>query len=204
MEFNWEQYQALKCEAEKLNMGIFASVWDIESAIFCRQIGFEWVKIPSALITDIGLLDYCKESFKFRLMSTGMSTEEQIDKAVEHMKPHVIYHCCAEYPAKYENLNLMRIPYMIYKYRGIDIGYSGHEVGLTTTEVAAGLGAKFIERHITLDHTMWGSDHAASVEPVGLERLVRGIRDIEKALGTGGPRVIQDCEQSKLQSLRPV
>jgi len=204
MEFNQENYLELIDEAKKLNLRIFASVWDMPSAVFCRQAGFDWVKIPSAAITDLPLLDYCKTSFPFRLMSTGMSDEAQIDKAVERLDPHVIYHCCAEYPAKYENLNLLRIPYMIDKYPGRIIGYSGHETGLTTTECAVALGAKYVERHITLDHTMWGSDHAASVGPVGVERIVRGIRDIEKALGRGGPRVIQECEKSKLSSLRRV
>jgi len=202
MEFDNEQYGELTKEAARLGVDIYASVWDMPAAQFCKDIGFLTVKIPSAMVTNLELLDYCKDNFDMRIISTGMSTEEQILTAIEHLDPHVVYHCCAAYPAQYEDLNLMRIPYMCEHYEDCMIGYSGHETGLTTTECAVALGARYIERHITLDRTMWGSDQAASVGPVGLERLVRGIRDIEKAFGSGGPRVIQDCEKDKLASLR--
>lgn len=202
IEFGLGEYLEIIDEAHRLNIDIYASVWDIDSAVFCYNLGFDKVKIPSACITNIDLLLYCCNKFGFRLMSTGMSTEKEIDIAVRTLNPQVIYHCCAAYPAKVEDLNLARIPYMISKYPGRIIGYSGHEVGLSTTMASVAIGARFIERHITSDRTLWGSDQAASVGPVGQEKLVRAIGDIDKAIGVGSNRVVYKCEQEKLASLR--
>ena len=136
------------------------------------------------------------------MLSTGMSTEEQIQQAVQKGDPDLIFHTNSTYPSPIEDLNLSYINYLKNKFPDIIIGYSGHEFGLVTTFTAVALGAEYIERHITLERTMWGSDQMASVEPGGLIKLVKGIRDIEKSLGEGGPREIIGSELAKLKTLR--
>jgi len=201
MEFGEMEYKEIDeyCKSRKIKW--FASVWDLPSCDFMKaftKIG----KIPSALIVNIELCQYARECFDFLIISTGMSTEEEIEKAVEASKPDVIMHCNSSYPAISEELNLNYIKWLKNKYPHIIQGYSGHEFGLITTIAAVVLGAEWVERHITLKRTMWGSDQLASVEPHGLMKLVKGIRSVEAAMGTGGPRQVLGSELEKRKSLR--
>jgi N-acetylneuraminate synthase len=201
MEFGTFEFDEIDKYCEFLGIQWFASVWDIPSVDFMKNytsIG----KIPSALITNHELLIYAREAFKFLLISTGMSTEEEVETAIEISKPDVILHTNSSYPSKIEELNLNYIKFLKKKYSNLSIGYSGHEFGLTTTFATISLGAEWIERHITLDRTIWGSDQMASVEPHGLIKLVKGIRDIEKAMGTNGPRKLLGSELEKREALR--
>jgi N-acetylneuraminate synthase len=139
-----------------------------------------------------------------------MSTEEEIEKCVELCEPDVIMHTNSTYPAPSDELNLNYITWLKEKYPSSDIGYSGHEFGLVTTFATVALGVSWIERHITLDRSMWGSDHVASVEPIGVWKLVKGVRDVEKSLGEessfyagiGDGRKLLSGEKSKRKSLR--
>lgn len=201
IEFGFHEYDEIDQFCLYKNMEWFMSVWDYDSACFAKEF-CDIVKIPSALITHKGLLKYCRENFRKVLMSTGMSTEDEIVEAVDIGRPDVLFHCCADYPAKSENLNLKYIRYLKEKYPEIQIGYSGHEEGLTTTFAACAIGAEWIERHVTLDHSMWGSDQRVSVDPVGMIKLIRGIINIEASIGKYGPRNLMECEKSKRESLR--
>ena len=141
-------------------------------------------------------------STKKLIISTGMSIEEEVKECIWKCNPDVIMHTNSTYPTPINEINLSYIDYLKSHYSTKEIGYSGHEYGLVTTFAAVAMGASWIERHITLDRTMWGSDQVASVEPQGLMKLVKGIRDIEAALGTGGPRTLLQGELSKRESLR--
>lgn len=180
VEFDEDQYSELFLYARSLNIEMFASVWDLPSVDFMSrftQIG----KIPSALITNIPLLQEARRRFKTLIISTGMSTEEEIKNAYSYGLPDVVMHTNSSYPAPMEELNLRYITQLHNIFPKAEIGYSGHEYGLVGTFAAVVLGATWVERHITLDHNMWGSDQSSSIEPSGLFKLVRGIRDIEKA-----------------------
>ena len=131
-----------------------------------------------------------------------MSTEKEIESCVFKAKPEVIMHTNSTYPAPIDELNLNYISHLQQKYPNSEIGYSGHEFGLVTTFAAVALGVTWVERHITMDRAMWGSDHVASVEPIGVWKLVKGIRDVENSLGSKGERVLLDGELSKRESLR--
>ena len=191
IEFGHEEYAEIDKYAKEKNITWFASVWDEPSVDFLEEFDVPAYKIPSAALTDHSLLRKVRETGKPIILSTGMSTLDQIKKAVEVLggtDDLIILHSTSTYPAKPEELNLR----VITKLREIfdcPIGYSGHETGLPPTYAAVALGANVIERHITLDRAMWGTDHAASVEPMGLIRMVRDIRVIEKALGDGIKRV---------------
>ena len=201
IEFGKEEYDQIDKHCKQLGISWFASVWDIPSVDFMTQyttVG----KVPSALITDHELMCYAREKFDTLMISTGMSTESEIEAAIEIAYPDVIFHTNSSYPSKIDELNLKYITYLKDKYPTKTIGYSGHEFGLTTTFATVPLGVEIIERHITLDRTMWGSDHMASVEPHGLIKLVKGIRNIESALGAAGPRTVLGSELQKRKSLR--
>ena len=191
IEFGYEEYAEIDKYVKDKNIIWFASVWDEPSVDFLKKFNVPAYKIPSAALTDHGLLKKVRETGKPIILSTGMSTLDQIKKAVKVLggtDDLIILHSTSTYPAKPEELNLK----VITKLREIfdcPIGYSGHETGLPTTYAAVALGANAIERHITLDRAMWGTDHAASVEPMGLIRMVRDIRVIEKALGDGIKKV---------------
>ena len=202
-EFGKEEYDEIDKYCKEKNIGWFASVWDKDSVEFMMKNCYTtWAKIPSALITDLELCKYAREHFSTLLVSTGMSTEEEVEECVEACSPDVIFHTNSTYPCPVDQLNLNYINWLQNKYPEKVIGYSGHEYGLTTTFAAVAMGARFIERHITLERTMWGSDQVASVEPIGLIKIVKAIRDIEKALGEVGPRVLLEGEKSKRKSLR--
>jgi len=191
LEFGYEEYAEIERYCKAKNITWFASVWDEDSVDFLEQFDVPCYKIPSAALTDHSLLKKVRETGKPILLSTGMSGLEQIYAAIKVLggtDDLIIMHCTSTYPTKPEELNLRVITTFRKKF-DCPVGYSGHEVGLQTTYAAVVLGANVVERHITLDRTMWGTDQAASVEPFGLMRLVRDIRVIEKALGDGVKRV---------------
>ncbi len=204
IEFSEEQLKELYEYANQIGIEFFASVWDLPSVDVMAKftkIG----KIGSASITDLKLCKYAREKFDYLIVSTGMSTEEEIEKCIEVCNPDVIMHTNSTYPCPVEELNLNYIHHLKNKWNEKEIGYSGHEYGLVTTFAAVAMGATWIERHITLDRSMWGSDHSSSIEPSGVIKLVKGIRDIEKATQTQiGERVLLQGELAKRDSLRKV
>lgn len=202
IEFNEEQVQELVQFSHSIGIEFFASVWDTDSVdVMCKYTSIG--KIPSALITDLKLCQYAREKFNFLIISTGMSTEEEIEQCVDACHPDVIMHTNSSYPCPVEDLNLQYITWLKNKFRDVSIGYSGHEYGLVTTFASVALGATWIERHVTLDRDMWGSDQTSSVEPSGLIKLVKGIRGIEKAMQyKPAPRIQFEKENIKKESLR--
>ncbi|MGQ9797929.1 MAG: N-acetylneuraminate synthase family protein [Ignavibacterium sp.] len=205
VEFGEKEYEEIDRYCKELGIMWFASCWDEPSVDFIEQFNPPLYKIPSASLTDFELLKKYKALKKPIMMSTGMSTMEQIEAAVNFFGTDnlLLAHTTSSYPCKNEELNLRVIETLRKKYPTIPIGYSGHEVGLAPTWAAVALGACFVERHITLDRAMWGTDQAASVEIGGLQRLVSNIRDIEIALGDGIKKVYES-EQSQIQKLRRV
>ena len=204
LEFGQQEYEEIDRYCREKKITWFASCWDEQSVEFIDQFDVSCYKIASASLTDDRLLRHTRATGKPILLSTGMSTLEQIDHAVEVLgkKDMLIMHSCSTYPAYYEELNLRVIPILSQRY-GVPIGYSGHETGLPSTAAAVVLGACLVERHITLDRSMWGSDHAASLEPNGITRLVRDIRLIELAMGDGVKR-LSEREIPIMQKLRRV
>lgn len=190
LEFGFEEYLEIDRYCQGCGLTWFASCWDGGSIDFIEQFHPPCYKIASACLTDEKLLRHHRRYERPVLLSTGMSTLGEIDRAVEVLGSSnlILLHCTSTYPAMLEELNLNMIPVLKKRY-GVPVGYSGHEVGLQTTLAARVLGACVVERHITLDRAMWGSDQAASVEPHGFARLVRDIRVIEAALGDGVKRV---------------
>jgi N-acetylneuraminate synthase len=204
LEFSEDQYRAIAEYCKMHNIVWFASCWDEGSVDFVAAFDPPCFKIASASLTDDNLLRHHRKFGKPLIVSTGMSTLDEIDHAVEVLgrQDLVLMHTTSTYPSKVDELNLAVIPKLKERY-GVPVGYSGHEVGLATTVAAVALGACMIERHITLDRAMWGSDQAASVEPQGFSRLVRDIRSVEQAMGDGVKRVY-DSEVPIRQKLRRV
>lgn len=202
LEFGHEEYQVIDEYCKSHNIFWFASCWDEASVDFIEAFDPPCYKIASASLTDDNLLRYHRQFDRPIILSTGMSTLEEIDHAVDVLGTQdlILMHCTSTYPAKVEELNLLAIPRLQERY-GVPVGYSGHEVGLSTSLAAAVLGACMIERHITLDRAMWGSDQAASVEPHGFARLVRDIHTNEAAMGDGIKRVY-DSEMPIKEKLR--
>lgn len=201
LEFGLYEYEQISDYCQTLGIKWFSSVWDIPSVDFCSKMT-KIGKIPSALINDIELVSYARSKFETLLISTGMSTEEEIENAVRAGNPDVIFHTNSTYPSPINELNLNYIKWLKEKYPNSQIGYSGHEFGLVTTFAAVALGATWIERHVTLDREMWGSDQKSSVEPTGIIKLVTGIRSIEESLGDFAPRKLLASEMKKRDSLR--
>jgi len=204
IEFNEEQIKELCDFCNNINIKFFASVWDLDSARLMAKYT-KIAKLGSASINDLELCKLVRELFDYVIISTGMSTEEEIEAAVEASKPDVIMHTNSTYPCDAEDLNLNYMFHLKEKYPNSEIGYSGHELGLVTTFAAVAMGATWVERHFTLDRNTWGSDHSSSIEPEDLGKLVNGIRDIEKATKYKvGPRILFDKENIKRKSLRKV
>lgn len=205
VEFDEDGYRAIDDYCKKRNIAWFASPWDVQSVDFLEKFDVPCYKVASASLTDDELLRALRATGRTVILSTGMSTPKQIRHAVEVLGSDniVLCHATSTYPAKAEELNLRVINSLKDEYPNVPIGYSGHETGLQTTLAAVALGATFIERHITLDRAMWGSDQAASVEPGGLARLVRDIRVVEDSLGDGVKKVY-DSEIGPMKKLRRV
>ncbi|WP_426186730.1 N-acetylneuraminate synthase family protein [Microbacterium sp. TWP3-1-2b2] len=205
VEFGRDEYVEVGDHATLRGLDWFASPWDVPSVAFLEELNVVAHKVASASVTDIELLTALRETGKPIILSSGMSTIEQIDRALETLGTDrvVLMHATSTYPMEPEEANLRVITTLRDRYPGVPIGYSGHERGLQISLAAVALGAVAVERHITLDRTMWGSDHAASLEPTGLSHLVRDIRVIETALGDGVKRVFPG-EQAPMAKLRRV
>lgn len=203
VEFNEEQYREIDRYCKEKKIDWMVSVWDEPSVDFMEKFDMPAYKVPSASLTDHNLLKYVRKTGKPVIISTGMSTMEQIHKGVNAVGEDnlVIMHCTSTYPCEPEELNLKMIETLRNEFPNNPIGYSGHEVGLVPSAIAIALGATSIERHITLDRAMWGSDQAASVEPGGFEKLVKYIRVTESALGDGVKK-IYESEKSSMKKLR--
>lgn len=204
LEFGLDAYGEIDRHCRSVGIPWFASCWDPLSVDFIEAFGVPCHKIASACLTDDELLEHHRRKGRPILLSTGMSTLAQVDHAVDILGDDglVVLHCTSAYPSKVDELNLKVIPALIERY-GVPVGYSGHEVGLYTSLAAVALGACVVERHITLDRTLWGSDQAASVEPGGMARLVKDIRALEAALGDGIKKVY-DSEMPVRDKLRRV
>jgi N-acetylneuraminate synthase len=202
VEFGFAEYTEIDRYCREKGILWFASCWDEDSVDFIEQFSPPCYKIASASLTDTALLQKIQRTGRATILSTGMSTMEEIRFAVETLDRTrlLIAHSTSTYPCPPEELNL-RMILSLKEIFDCPVGYSGHEVGLQTTFAAVTLGAAFVERHITLDRALWGSDQAASVEPWGLMRLVRDIRVIERALGDGQKRVYES-EMKARQKLR--
>ncbi|OGS08943.1 MAG: N-acetylneuraminate synthase [Elusimicrobia bacterium RIFOXYA12_FULL_51_18] len=188
LEFGLTEYKEIDRYCKELGIEWFASAWDVDSQKFLRQFNCKYNKVASAMIVDLGLLKEIASEKKHAFISTGMSTLEQVDKAVEIFKnagcPFELMHTKSTYPMEDEDANLNCIKTLKERYK-CDVGYSGHETGLAVSYAAAALGITSLERHITLDRSMYGSDQAASLEPAGLNALVGAVRKIEKSMGDG-------------------
>jgi N-acetylneuraminate synthase len=202
IEFGQREYEEIDRYCTEKKIDWFASCWDEDSVDFIEQFNPVCYKVASASLTDHPLLEYTCKTNRPIILSTGMSTWEEILHSVKVVDPDrlLLAHSTSTYPCKPEELNLEMVRTLKQEF-DCPVGYSGHEVGLQTTCAAVALGASFIERHITLDRATWGSDQAASIEPQGLMRLVRDIRVIEQAMGDGVKRVY-DSERPVLKRLR--
>jgi len=205
MEFSKKDYLKIIKLCKNLKIDWSASCWDLKSVDFMEDLDIPFYKVASASITDLKLLSKIKKTKKPVIISTGMSTLSQIKTAVSIFGKEKIgiLHCNSSYPAKYDELNLNFILKLKEIFPKAIIGYSGHEKGLSTTVAAAVLGAKIIERHITLDKSMWGTDQLASIEPLGYARVIRDIRLIEDAMGDG-KKVVYKSEYEVMKKLRTV
>ncbi len=204
VELTEKEYDEIDRYASEIGMDWFASVWDEPSVDFLEKYNPIAYKVPSASLTDSNLLKHLRKTGRPLILSTGMSTLDQIKSAVNLIGEEnlVITHATSAYPCDPYELNL-RMIHTLRDMFNCPIGYSGHEVGLVTSAVAVGLGACMIERHITLDRALWGSDQAASVEPGGFEKLVKYIRVTEAAVGDGVKKVYES-EISSLRKLRRI
>lgn len=204
LELKFEDYEEIDRYCKEKKITWFASCWDKNSVDFIEYFNPPCYKIASASLTDDHLLRYTASKGKPLLISTGMSTVEEIDHALKITGTDniILYHCTSTYPTNESELNLLAIRDFVDKY-GCLVGYSGHERGITPSILAATLGACSVERHITLDRTMWGSDQAASLEPEGLIRMIRDIRAVPVLLGDG-QKIVYDSEKPIIKKLRKV
>src|SRR5512147_3005107 len=205
VEFNEEQYCEIDKYCREKGIAWMVSVWDEPSVDFMEKFDTPAYKIPSASLTDSKLIRKARATGRPLILSSGMSTMEQIRTGVEVAGSEnlALMHCTSTYPCEPEELNLRMVQTLRSEFPALPIGYSGHEVGLVPSAVAVALGACMVERHLTLDRAMWGSDQSASVEPGGFERLVKYIRVSEASLGDGVKKVYES-EQSSLKKLRRV
>lgn len=207
LEFSEAEYDEIDAFCKQVGIEWFASAWDIKSQVFLRKYNLRYNKIASAMITNKELLEEIASEGRHAFMSTGMSTLAQIDRAVEifkkHNCPYEIMHCCSEYPlTDLSKVNLRMIPALRERY-GVDVGYSGHEAGVSVCCAAVALGATSIERHITLDRSMYGSDQSASLEISELNTMNRLLREIELSLGKA-EKVVTEKELEIAKKLRKV
>jgi N-acetylneuraminate synthase len=204
LEFSKEQYAEIDAYCRDKGIVWFASPWDEASVDFLEQFKVPCHKVASASLTDDKLLRHMRATKKPIILSTGMSTMAQVDHAVDVLgrEDLVILHATSTYPATYDELNLKVIPVLAARFK-VPVGYSGHETGISSSVAAVVLGASMVERHLTLDRAMWGSDQAASLEPNGMQRLLRDIRLVETALGDGQKRLL-DREKPIMEKLRRV
>lgn len=204
VEFEKEEYDEIDRYCREKGIAWSASPWDMDSLSFLSQYDIPFIKVPSAMITNEELMRGCANTGMKVIFSSGMSTLGETDQAVDWIRDEgaefALLHCNSTYPAPLEDLNLSCIQTLRERY-DCEVGYSGHEFRLGTTVASVYLGATILERHITLDRTMWGSDHLASVEPQGLIKLVKGVRELEVALGDGVKRVT-DGEKPVRKKLR--
>lgn len=202
LEFGKKEYAQIDKYCKKKGILWFASPWDEQSVDFLEQFDVPCYKIASACLTDDNLLKRVHRTDKPVILSTGMSSPKQIDHAVKILgdKKLILLQCTATYPSQLSDLNLKVISWLRDKYP-IPIGYSGHETGIVESVMAVTLGASVVERHITLDRAMWGSDQAASLEPPGLQKMVRDIRNVSIVLGSDKKQIL-DSEMPVLQKLR--
>ncbi len=188
LEFGIKEYNEIDAYCKEKGIEWFASAWDLESKKFLRQYDCKYNKIASAMIVYEDLLKEVASEKKHTFISTGMTEVKQIDRAVEIFKnascPFELMHCVSTYPMEDEDANLNRIKTLRDRYK-CNVGYSGHEVGLAVSYAAAALGITSLERHITIDRAIYGSDQSASVEPAGFRQLIGAVRKIEKAMGNG-------------------
>jgi N-acetylneuraminate synthase len=194
LEFGFKEYQDIDAYCKKKGIEWFASAWDLESIRFLRQFHCKYNKIASAMIVYEDLVKEVASEKKHTFISTGMTEFDLIDRAVELFRKagcsFELMHCVSTYPMDDEDANLNCIKTLRDRYK-CDVGYSGHEIGLAISYAAAALGITSLERHITLDRAMYGSDQAASVEPAGFRQLVGAVRKIEKAMGSGERKIGQ-------------
>ncbi len=204
VEFDRQQYQEIDRYCRQKGISWLVSVWDEPSVDFMEAFDTPAYKLPSAALTDHGLLKHVRKTGRPMILSTGMSTMSQIHKAVKAAGDEklAILHCTSTYPCEPEELNLKMVATLRSEFPQTPVGYSGHEVGLVPSAIAVALGACIVERHLTLDRAMWGSDQAASVEPGGFERLVKYIRVAEQSLGDGVKRVYESEKPSMLKLRR--
>jgi len=206
LEFGQNEYERIDEICRKAKIDWFASAWDLESLKFLQQFHPPYHKIASPMLTDLDFVQAISHIGTKTLISTGMSSTSQVMDAVNIFQmpglvygsagcPFAILHCVSIYPCPLSKCNISRIPYLAGMFPDIEIGYSGHEVGTPPTEAAIALGAKYIERHFTLDRSMYGSDQAASLEPKGLSIIVEHGRAIEESLGD--PHASCDPEEMK-------
>lgn len=195
LEFGVDEYTEIDAYCKNKDIEWFASAWDLNSLVFLSRYDLKYHKVASAMIVDEPFMEAVAESGRHTFISTGMSTVEDIDRAVELFRkrecPFELMHCISTYPMKDEDANLSCIRTLQERY-SCDVGYSGHEVGLAVSYGAAALGITSLERHITLDRSMYGSDQSASVEPAGFRMLIGGLRKIDQAMGDGVLGMTQD------------
>lgn len=196
IEFGRAEYDEIDAHCRARGIEWFASAWDLDSLAFLQSYDLKYDKICSAMLTNTELLEAVAAQGRYTYISTGMSTLDEVDAAVDvfrrHACPICVMHCNSSYPAQTDELNLNVLRTLRQRY-GVDIGYSGHEFGLTPSYIAVALGAVAVERHITLNRTMWGTDQMASVEVPAFFKLVRQIRSIEEMMGDGA-KVVTDSE----------
>ena len=195
LELTEDQYRALKKHADERGIIFLASGWDEQSMDFLDALGVPAFKLPSADLTNTPLIEHVAKKGKPVFLSAGMASIEDVQRAYDTVKPHTddiaILQCTSTYPCKFEHVNLRVIQTLAERFDAV-IGYSGHELGIAVPVAAVALGAKIVERHFTLDRTMKGSDQAASLEPTGLTKMVRDVRHIEEAMGSGVKEVVDD------------
>lgn len=204
LEFGKKEYDVIDAYCHEKGIEWYASAWDIDSQKFLQQYNCKYNKVASAMLTNEELLEEIAKEGKYTYIATGMSTYEEIDHAVDVFRkyqcPYELMHCNSTYPMPIEDANLKMIRVLSERYQ-CKVGYSGHEEGTLVSTCAVAAGATSIERHITIDKTMYGSDQKASIEPYELCRLVRDIRETERIMGTGN-KVLSIAEEEVKRKLR--